>query len=85
MVGVVQACAGDCLFTLSQKIVPEPHIGCGQCHLLPPEFGGEKMSCTILFDLDDTLIENDIDRFLPGYLKALANHMSPWVPPETLD
>jgi len=28
--------------SLSQKTVSEPHIGCGQCHPLPPEFGGEK-------------------------------------------
>jgi hypothetical protein len=24
--------------TLSKSIVSEPHIGCGQCHPLPPEF-----------------------------------------------
>lgn len=26
---------------LTQKTVAEPHIGCGQCHPLPPEFSGK--------------------------------------------
>jgi hypothetical protein len=26
---------------LSQSAVKEPHVGCGQCHPLPPEFGTE--------------------------------------------
>jgi FMN phosphatase YigB (HAD superfamily) len=42
------------------------------------------MSLTILFDLDDTLLDNDIDQFLPGYLKALAKHLETWIPPQRL-
>lgn len=28
--------------SLSQSEVSEPHIGCGQCHPLPPEFNARK-------------------------------------------
>lgn len=34
------------------------------------------MSLTLLLDLDDTLLQNDIDVFLPHYLKALSVHLS---------
>jgi FMN phosphatase YigB (HAD superfamily) len=34
------------------------------------------MSLTILFDLDDTLFFNDMDAFLPVYLKGLAKQLS---------
>lgn len=34
------------------------------------------MSLTLLLDLDDTLLQNDIDVFLPHYLKALSLHLS---------
>lgn len=34
------------------------------------------MDLTLLLDLDDTLLENDVNRFLPAYLKALANRLS---------
>lgn len=34
------------------------------------------MKLTLLLDLDDTLISNDMDTFLPGYLKALSNHLN---------
>lgn len=34
------------------------------------------MSLTILFDLDDTLLGNDIDIFLGAYLTALSKHLS---------
>jgi FMN phosphatase YigB (HAD superfamily) len=30
------------------------------------------MSLTVLFDLDDTLISNNVDTFIPGYLKTLG-------------
>jgi len=33
------------------------------------------MTLTILFDLDDTLLDNDIDKFLPAYLRELSGHM----------
>ncbi|MCJ7676543.1 MAG: DinB family protein [Anaerolineales bacterium] len=38
----------------------------------------------LLLDLDGTLLDNDIDAFLPSYLKALSRHMAPWVPPDRL-
>lgn len=34
------------------------------------------MSLTLLIDLDDTLLQNDINVFLPHYLKALSSHLS---------
>lgn len=34
------------------------------------------MSLTLLLDLDDTLLQNDIDVFLPHYLKALSLHLA---------
>jgi len=39
------------------------------------------MSLTVLFDLDDTLLKNDINLFLPGYLKALGKHLAQYVDP----
>ena len=36
----------------------------------------------VLFDLDDTLLENNMDRFLKGYFGLLAPHMAPLVPPD---
>jgi FMN phosphatase YigB (HAD superfamily) len=42
------------------------------------------MISAILFDLDDTLLQNDIDRFLPAYLKALAKFMAPRINPARL-
>lgn len=37
---------------------------------------------TVLIDLDDTLLYNDIDRFIPAYLKKLSTHMQATVPAE---
>lgn len=42
------------------------------------------MSLTILFDLDDTLLENDIDRFLPGYIGALGKHLAGSIDPKLM-
>jgi FMN phosphatase YigB (HAD superfamily) len=42
------------------------------------------MTLTLLLDLDDTLIENDINKFLPVYLKALAKQLSSYVAPEIM-
>lgn len=39
---------------------------------------------TLLFDLDDTLLGNQMERFLPAYLNKLAVHMADLVPPHTL-
>lgn len=35
------------------------------------------MTLTLLLDLDDTLLANNIATFLPVYLQALANHLAP--------
>jgi len=37
---------------------------------------------TLLFDLDDTLLGNDIEKFIVPYLQRLAAHLSPFVSPE---
>ena len=42
------------------------------------------MTLTLLFDLDDTLLKNDIDTFLPAYLKLLGKHMQSFVAPEKM-
>jgi FMN phosphatase YigB (HAD superfamily) len=42
------------------------------------------MSLTLLLDLDDTLLNNDIDTFLPAYLKALSKHLAPLFPGDVL-
>jgi len=34
------------------------------------------MRLTVLFDLDDTLISNNVDTFIPGYLKALSKTLA---------
>ena len=39
------------------------------------------MTVTVLIDLDDTLLINDMDRFLPAYLKGLSGHASRRVDP----
>jgi len=39
---------------------------------------------TLLFDLDDTLLGNDMDQFLPAYLQALSAHMAPYADPRLL-
>lgn len=39
------------------------------------------MTVTVLIDLDDTLLINDMDRFLPAYLKGLSEHVSQRVDP----
>ena len=38
----------------------------------------------LLLDLDDTLISNHIDTFLPSYLQLLGRHLSKHARPETL-
>ena len=34
------------------------------------------MSLTLLFDLDDTLLDTNLDTFVPAYFQALATHMA---------
>ncbi len=38
----------------------------------------------ILFDLDDTLLGNSIEAFMPAYSRALSSHVAHLVPPERL-
>jgi FMN phosphatase YigB (HAD superfamily) len=38
----------------------------------------------LLLDLDDTLLDNDIDAFLHGYMGSISRYMAPWVPPDRL-
>lgn len=42
------------------------------------------MTLTLLLDLDDTLLDNDIHQFLPHYLKALGIQLSTHVPPDKM-
>lgn len=37
------------------------------------------MSLTILFDLDDTLLDTNIEAFIPAYFQALSEHLAPYV------
>lgn len=38
------------------------------------------MSLTLLLDMDDTLLSNDMDRFLPAYLQKLSTHLLDHIP-----
>ncbi|MGB7093756.1 MAG: DinB family protein [Anaerolineales bacterium] len=42
------------------------------------------MTLTLLLDLDDTLLGNSMDTFIPAYLQALSEHLEPFIPPEDL-
>jgi FMN phosphatase YigB (HAD superfamily) len=42
------------------------------------------VSLTLLLDLDDTLLHNHIDEFLPAYLKLLSSELEPYAPPEAM-
>ncbi len=42
------------------------------------------MTTTLLFDLDDTLLVNNIDTFLPAYLKILSQALLPFGDPERI-
>jgi len=37
---------------------------------------------TILLDLDDTLLDNDVNNFLPAYIQSYSNHLQPLIDPE---
>lgn len=37
------------------------------------------MTYTLLFDLDDTLLDTNIESFIPEYFKALSEHLSPYL------
>lgn len=42
------------------------------------------MTFTLLLDLDDTLLSNPLDKFLPAYIQALADHLSQYVSPQKM-
>lgn len=42
------------------------------------------MPIILLLDLDDTLLQNSMDSFVPAYLQALAAHLSPKISPDHL-
>jgi len=37
------------------------------------------MTYTLLFDLDDTLLDTNIETFVPAYFQAFSEHMAPYV------
>jgi len=37
------------------------------------------MSLTLLFDLDDTLLDTNIETFVPAYFQSLSEHLAPYV------
>lgn len=42
------------------------------------------VSDALLVDLDDTLLSNDMERFVPAYLKSLGEHLAHRFPPDVL-
>src|SRR5688572_10951915 len=42
------------------------------------------MSLTLLFDLDDTLLDTNLEAFVPAYFQALATHMASRVSPDLM-
>ena len=42
------------------------------------------MSLTLLFDLDDTLLDTNLEAFVPAYFQALARHMASRVSPDVM-
>ena len=42
------------------------------------------MSLTLLFDLDDTLLDTNLEAFIPAYFQTLSDHVSSLVTPDRL-
>jgi FMN phosphatase YigB (HAD superfamily) len=42
------------------------------------------MSLTLLLDLDDTLLDTNLEAFVPAYFQALSQHMAGHVPPNAM-
>ena len=42
------------------------------------------MPLTLLFDLDDTLLDTNMDAFIPAYFQSFGNHMGDRVAPEVM-
>jgi len=45
---------------------------------------GKKVTITLLLDLDDTLLNSNMDEFIPEYFKLLSNNLKDLVDPELL-
>jgi len=39
---------------------------------------------TLLFDLDDTLLDSNMETFIPAYFQALSQHLAPYVSPDVM-
>jgi len=42
------------------------------------------MNLTLLFDLDNTLLDTNMDAFIPAYFQALSDFLKDWVEPELM-
>ncbi|MBK9927082.1 MAG: HAD hydrolase-like protein [Anaerolineales bacterium] len=42
------------------------------------------MSLTLLFDLDDTLLDTNIEAFIPAYFQSLSEHVASYVSPNVM-
>ena len=42
------------------------------------------MSLTLLLDLDDTLLDTNLEAFVPVYFQALSQHLAPYTEPNTM-
>lgn len=42
------------------------------------------MTLTLLLDLDDTLLNTNLQAFIPAYFQALANHLAPQIAPDLM-
>jgi FMN phosphatase YigB (HAD superfamily) len=42
------------------------------------------MTLTLLLDLDDTLLDTNIDFFIPAYFQALSRELAPYIAPEIM-
>ena len=42
------------------------------------------MSLTLLFDLDDTLLNTNMEAFIPAYFQGLSKHVAGYVSPEAM-
>jgi FMN phosphatase YigB (HAD superfamily) len=52
--------------------------------LCPVSLKSDRMTKTLLLDLDNTLLINDTNTFIPSYLQVLANRLSPFADPKLI-
>ena len=50
----------------------------------PSNLRGKRMTLTLLLDLDDTLLDSNMDDFIPAYFNTLGKEMAKYIPPEKL-